>query len=77
MISGALVAVLAMVVVLWTGDGRPVASPEGIPDPGMFTSWGLPLSRTLSDCAAVLTVGFLLLGAVLVPVDRVRAGWDQ
>ncbi len=67
MISGALVAVLAMVVVLWTGDGRPVASPEGIPDPGMFTSWGLPLSRTLSDCAAVLTVGFLLLGAVLVP----------
>ena len=56
-----------MVALLWVGDGRPVGSVGGLPDPGAGTSWGLPLARVLSQLAAVLTVGLLLLGGVLVP----------
>ena len=60
---------------LWMGDGRPAPSPVGIPDPGLGTSWGLPITRTLSDLAAILTIGFLLLGAFLVPArEGVLAG---
>ena len=60
-------ALLVMVVFLWIGDGRPVASSGGLPDPGSGTAWGLPLSRVVADLAGILTVGLLLLGAVLVP----------
>ncbi len=49
------------------GDGRPTAAPGGLPDPGLGTSWALPVSRVLVDLAAILTVGLLLLGAQLVP----------
>jgi putative copper resistance protein D len=38
-----------------------------LPDPGLLTRAGLPLVRVLSDCAAVVTVGSLLLAAFLVP----------
>ncbi len=62
-----LIAVVVAAVFLWTGDGRPVASPDGLPDPGAGTSWGLPVARVLADLTAILTVGLLLAGAVLVP----------
>jgi putative copper resistance protein D len=54
-------------LLLWVGDGRPVAAPEGLPDPGLGTLWAVPLVRTLVDLASILTVGLLLSGAVLVP----------
>jgi putative copper resistance protein D len=57
----------AAVLLLWVGDGRPAAEIEGLPDPGAGTVWGLPVARAVADLAAVLTVGLLLLGAVLVP----------
>jgi len=56
-----------MMALLWIGDGRPVPSPDGLPDPGLGSAWALPLSRVLADLAGILTVGLLLLGAVLVP----------
>ncbi len=66
---------VAAAVFLWTGDGRPVPSPVGIPDPGVGTTWALPVFRTMSDLAAILTIGLLLLGAFLVPArDGVLAG---
>jgi putative copper resistance protein D len=74
-VTWTLAAMLASAVFLWLGDGRPVPSPVGIPDPGLGTSWGLPLARTISDLAAILTIGLLLLGAILVPArDGVLAG---
>ncbi len=65
--AAVLLAFASVVVLLWVGDGRPVASVGGLPDPGAGTSWGLPLARVLSQLSAVLTVGLLLLGGVLVP----------
>ena len=71
----AIAAMAATAVFLWMGDGRPAPSPVGIPDPGLGTSWALPMCRTMSDLAGILTIGFLLLGAFLVPArDGVLAG---
>jgi cytochrome c oxidase assembly factor CtaG/putative copper export protein len=39
----------------------------GLPDAGLLTTAGLALMRVLTDCAAVVTVGSLLLAAFLVP----------
>jgi putative copper resistance protein D len=61
------IAVVVALGLLWTGDGRPLASPEGLPDPGMGTLWAIPVVRVVTDLAAALTVGLLLVGAVLVP----------
>ena len=61
------IAVLVMVVCLWSGDGRPVGAEPGLPDAGPGTAWALPVVRTLADLAGILTVGLLLAGAVLVP----------
>jgi cytochrome c oxidase assembly factor CtaG/putative copper export protein len=42
----------------------------GLPDPGALTTYGLPIVRTVSEIAAVLTVGALLLAAFLVAPER-------
>ncbi|MGH3720739.1 MAG: cytochrome c oxidase assembly protein [Pseudonocardiaceae bacterium] len=39
----------------------------GLPDPGLFTRAALPAVRVLTECAAVVAVGSLLLAAFLVP----------
>ncbi len=57
-------AVGAGLVVALGGDGL---TGLGLPDPGLFTRAGLPVMRVLSECAAVVTVGSLLLAAFLVP----------
>ena len=75
LITWVIAGLLAAGLFLWLGDGRPVPSPVGIPDPGLGTSWGLPIARALCDLAAILTIGLLLLGAFLVPArDGVLAG---
>jgi putative copper resistance protein D len=68
---GALAALLAaasLAIALLAGGGAPEAEPPGLPDPGMLTEWGLPVSRLLADLAAVATVGFLLVPTILLPV---------
>ncbi len=57
-------AVGAGLVVALGGDGLAAL---GLPDPGLLTRAGLPAVRVLSECAAVVTVGSLLLAAFLVP----------
>jgi putative copper resistance protein D len=66
-VGAAVVGVAVVALCLWTGDGRPAPSPPGLPDPGAGTEWALPAVRVLADLAAILTVGLLLAGAVLVP----------
>lgn len=74
-VSWVVTALFTSALFLWLGDGRPAASPVGIPDPGLGTAWALPVVRTLSDLAGILTIGLLLLGAFLVPArDGVLAG---
>ena len=75
LVGALVVALVALGLVLWTGDGRPAPAPPGIPDPGPGTEWALPSLRVVADLAAVLTVGLLLAGAVLVPArDGVLTG---
>lgn len=49
----------AMLVVVLGGAAAPV--PEGLPDPGPVTTFGLPLAEVLGQLLAVLVVGSLLV----------------
>ncbi|GAA5065627.1 cytochrome c oxidase assembly protein [Nocardia callitridis] len=64
-LAGALAAVVAALVVALSA--AQALSLLGIPDPGAFTTYGLPAVRALSDLFAALTVGSLLFSAFLVP----------
>ncbi|WP_020575724.1 cytochrome c oxidase assembly protein [Actinopolymorpha alba] len=59
-------AIGMLVVALVVGGGRPRPAPDGLPDPGMLTGWGLPAAKLAMDLSAVGTVGSLLFG-VLAP----------
>ncbi|MDW6057097.1 hypothetical protein SAZ11_02065 [Streptomyces sp. FXJ1.4098] len=67
--AGAGVAVAVALAAVGAGGGASEAIP-GIPDAGAMTAWGLPVARTLTDVAAVATVGALLLVVVLLPGGR-------
>lgn len=64
-------AVVTSVVALLLAGGRPVAAPLGLPDAGVLTGWAVRGGRLLVDLSAVVTVGSLLVGAVLVPARGV------
>ncbi|MBA2324359.1 MAG: bifunctional copper resistance protein CopD/cytochrome c oxidase assembly protein [Pseudonocardiales bacterium] len=66
---GAATAVFVAVGLTALSGARPLAS-LGLPDPGGLTTYGLPAARTLSEIAAVLTVGALLSAALLIPSER-------
>lgn len=69
---GVLVAVGSLLAVavaagLVLGIGSDQLAALGLPDPGVLTRAALPAVRVLSECAAVVAVGSLLLAAFLVP----------
>ena len=59
-------AVVALVAALLLGGGRPQPAPDGLPDAGPVTGWALALAKVAFDLAAIGTIGFLLVAAVLV-----------
>jgi len=65
LLAGLLVGLLSALVM--TG----AAAPSLVDDPGSLTRWGLPVVRTLSDLAAALTIGLLVVAAYVLPA----AGW--
>jgi cytochrome c oxidase assembly factor CtaG/putative copper export protein len=58
--AGALAVVLGLTL---TG----AAAATLVADPGSFTRWGLPLARVVNDVAASLTIGLLVIAAVVLP----------
>ncbi|GIG41613.1 cytochrome c oxidase assembly protein [Cellulomonas phragmiteti] len=56
-------AVAALVGVAFTG----VAAAVAVGDPGALVRWGLPVVETLTELAASLTVGALLLAVCVLP----------
>ncbi len=66
----ALVAVATTAVGLVVAGGAYVAAPEGLPDTGAIVGWGAPITRVLTDLAAVVTVGFLLAATFLDPSGK-------
>ena len=65
-----VLAVAAMAVGLVIGGGTYEAPPVGLPDVGGLIGWGTPVLRTLTDIAAVVTIGFLLAAVVLDPSGK-------
>ncbi|GAB2675931.1 cytochrome c oxidase assembly protein [Thalassiella azotivora] len=62
-----LVPVVAVAALLASG-GLEAPAP-GLPDPGTLTRWGLPVARAIHDAAAAVTIGLLVLVAVVLPPD--------
>ena len=60
-VTGVLAVVLAMMTA------AKLQTWLGIPDPGIVTTYGLPVLKTLADGAGAVTIGGLLLAAFLVP----------
>ena len=70
----AMVPVFAVALLTWN-DAISPPSALGLPDPGILTRWGLPVSRGLRDVSATVTIGVLVLAAVAMPADaRTGAG---
>jgi putative copper resistance protein D len=65
-----VLAVAATAVGLVIGGSAYEAPPVGIPDVGGLIGWGAPVLRTLTDIAAVVTIGFLLAAVVLDPSGK-------
>ena len=63
--AGLGAAVLA--VALLAGGGAPAPPIPGLPSSGAGTGWALPISRLLTDGAAILSIGLLLTASLLLP----------
>lgn len=55
-------ALVVLVGFLILGGGAPVPSPDGLPDPGRLTGWGLPIAVLAQQLLAVGVVGSLMSG---------------
>lgn len=60
-------ALLILVAALEIGGGAPETVPAGIPDPGLLTGWGLPVTKLITDFSAVGVIGFLAAAVFLMP----------
>jgi len=65
---GLVVAAFVAAGLTALSGARPLEA-LGLPDPGPLTIYGLPVVRAVTEIAAVLTVGALLLAAFLVPPE--------
>jgi putative copper resistance protein D len=68
-VAAFLVASAACVAALSLGGGAPQAVPDGLPDPGPFVGWSLPVVSVVSDGLLVVLVGLLLAAVVLLPTS--------
>ncbi|MEJ7635611.1 cytochrome c oxidase assembly protein [Aeromicrobium sp.] len=58
--------VLVLFLELGGGAPQPPLSSD-IPDPGLFVGWAVPLTKVLTDAAAVIVIGFLAAAVFLLP----------
>jgi putative copper export protein len=71
-----LAALAALAVLVAAAGVGGAADPTTIGDPGPVTRWGLLVSRTLYDVAAIGTLGVLLVVVVLLPRSEEGFGVD-
>ncbi|WP_127507272.1 cytochrome c oxidase assembly protein [Actinoplanes solisilvae] len=77
-IWAAATALVTLVVALLFGGGVDSELLPGIPSPGPFTEWALPLAGFLTNALGVLAVGATVTAAFLLPGDGVSVaahGW--
>ncbi|GGO73413.1 cytochrome c oxidase assembly protein [Nonomuraea cavernae] len=69
-------SVAGLVIAMIVGGAAFPRIIAGLPDAGVITRWGLPLSKLAMDVAGVLTVGLLLTATMLLPNDKGVLGRD-
>ncbi|MEU8249533.1 cytochrome c oxidase assembly protein [Nonomuraea sp. NPDC048916] len=69
-LGAAVAAVAGLVIAMIAGGAAFPRIIAGLPDAGVITRWGLPLSKLSMDVAGVLTVGLLLMATALLPNDK-------
>lgn len=67
-------ALAILVAALLLGGGSPKPAPQGIPDPGPVTGWGLPISTLATNIGIVGAIGALLVGVLMAPAQRDERG---
>ncbi|GAA2700491.1 copper resistance protein D [Actinoplanes palleronii] len=76
--AAAGVTVIVLVAALRFGGGVDGAVLPGIPSPGVVTEWTLPVLTLVANLLGVLTVGFTVTAAFLLPGDGASVaarGW--
>jgi len=68
-VVGGLIAGLVAAIVVGLSAAQALVL-LGIPDPGPITTYGLPAMRAVSEIAAVIAIGSLLLAAFFVPPQK-------
>ncbi|MFC6565623.1 cytochrome c oxidase assembly protein [Actinoplanes utahensis] len=68
-LTAAATAVLALVAASRFGGAVDSTTLPGIPGPGAFTGWALPVVRMLANLLGVLTAGLTVTAAFLLPGD--------
>ena len=66
-LAGFLATICAVVFALEFGGGAPRPAPAGLPDPGVFIGWAVPLTTALVDVTGMLVIGLLVLTVLLLP----------
>jgi len=66
LVAAPAAALVALVVCLLAADGSPQPVAAGLPDSGLLTGWGLPVTRLVFDLSAVWVIGALVT-ALLLP----------
>ncbi|SDJ21458.1 putative copper resistance protein D [Nonomuraea maritima] len=69
-VAGAVAAIVALAIGMIAGGRAFPRIIPGLPDAGVVVRWGLPLSKLLMDAAGLVTVGVLLMAALLLPNDK-------
>ncbi|MEV4070676.1 cytochrome c oxidase assembly protein [Nonomuraea fuscirosea] len=69
-VAASAAAIVALVIGMIAGGRAFPRIIPGLPDSGVVVRWGLPLSKLLMDAAGVVTVGLLLMAALLLPNDK-------
>lgn len=56
-----------LILLLRLGGGAPTPEPAGLPDPGPWTGWGIPVTDYLGIMLGIATVGALLVPLLSLP----------
>lgn len=75
-VGGVTVLLVALLAALLAGGSLTEVVPENLSDPGDVTRWGLPIAKAANNALAAVTVGLLLMAAVLLPSAKGALG-DQ
>ncbi|MFM7599327.1 MAG: hypothetical protein ACKO70_13320, partial [Actinomycetota bacterium] len=70
--AGLLVGIPLLLLLLATLGALTEETAEGLPVVPWQTLWGLPLDRWIREIAAALTLGFIVVGGLLLPHPQPR-----